>query len=243
MKSLLLSAAVLFAMSSIPLEAADISMEPEAYDWSGFYIGAHAGYGGTDVIGKYDTGDIVSPDQSFLNDGAGPFDMNVDGLFGGVQAGINWQSGSFVIGLEGDVSFVDWSNQIESDADTDEVVSSETDFVATLRGRAGFALDNSAASSAPQAWRSRTARLQRTTMRLLPGLMRVLSILMILASPWAGVLKKYALDESWSVKAEGLYFLFNDKKDTDNLTSVSDPGDFADLDAAWMGRIGMNFHF
>ncbi len=130
---------------------------------------------------RNDTGDIVSPDQSFLNDGAGPFDMNVDGLFGGVQAGINWQSGSFVIGLEGDVSFVDWSNQIESDADTDEVVSSETDFVATLRGRAGFALDNLLLfGTAGLAFTDSTftADDNATT----PSLRRVLSILMILAS-------------------------------------------------------------
>ena len=241
MKSLLLSAAVLFAMSSIPLEAADISMEPEAYDWSGFYIGAHAGYGGTDVIGKYDTGDIVSPDQSFLNDGAGPFDMNVDGLFGGVQAGINWQSGSFVIGLEGDVSFVDWSNQIESDADTDEVVSSETDFVATLRGRAGFALDNLLLfGTAGLAFTDSTftADDNATTPGVDAGSVDFNDIGLALGGG-----AEYALDESWSVKAEGLYFLFNDKKDTDNLTSDSDPGDFAELDAAWMGRIGMNFHF
>lgn len=241
MKSLLLSAAVLFAMSSIPVQAADISMEPQAYDWSGFYIGAHAGYGGTDVIGKYDTDDIVSPDQSFLNDGAGPFDMNVDGLFGGVQAGINWQSGSFVIGLEGDVSFVDWSNQIESDADTDEVVSSETDFVATLRGRAGFALDNLLFfGTAGLAFTDSTFTADDNAAA--PGVDAGSVDFNDIGLALGGG-AEYALDENWSVKAEGLYFLFNDKKDTDNLTSDSDPGDFAELDAAWMARLGMNFHF
>jgi outer membrane immunogenic protein len=241
MKSLLLSAAVLFAMSSIPLQAADISMEPEAHDWSGFYIGAHAGYGGTDVNGKFDTDDIVSPDQSFLDDGEGPFDMNVDGLFGGVQAGINWQSGSFVIGLEGDVSFVDWSNQIESDVDTDEVVSSETDFVATLRGRAGFALDNLLLfGTAGLAFTDSTftADDNATTPGVDVGSVDFNDIGLALGGG-----AEYALDERWSVKAEGLYILFNDKKDTDDLTSDSDPGDFAELDAAWMARIGMNFHF
>jgi opacity protein-like surface antigen len=61
--------------------------------WSGFYIGAHGGYG---------WGRDPATDQVFagkvLN---GP---NSQGSLGGFQAGANWQSGSWVGGLEVDLS-------------------------------------------------------------------------------------------------------------------------------------------
>ena len=54
------------------------------WTWTGFYIGGHAGYGW----------------------GHDPFDPTIDsrGVLGGVQAGANWQKGSWVGGLELDQS-------------------------------------------------------------------------------------------------------------------------------------------
>ena len=78
-----------------------LSTTPIAYNWSGFYIGAHGGWG--------------------FGDGA--FE---DGFVVGGQLGVNWQFNSFVLGVEGDGSFVDWG---------------ETDAVGTVRLRGGFALD------------------------------------------------------------------------------------------------------
>ena len=62
-----------------------LSTTPIAYNWSGFYIGAHGGWG--------------------FNDGA--FD---DGFVVGGQLGINWQFNNFVFGIEGDGSFVDYGS-------------------------------------------------------------------------------------------------------------------------------------
>ena len=78
-----------------------LSTTPIAYNWSGFYIGAHGGWG--------------------FGDGA--FD---DGFVVGGQLGVNWQFNNFVLGAEGDGSFVDWG-------DTDAVGHDP------LRG--GFAFD------------------------------------------------------------------------------------------------------
>jgi outer membrane immunogenic protein len=74
---------------------------PIAFNWSGFYLGGHGGYG----FGK------------------GAF---VDGFVVGGQIGINWQFGGFVVGAEGDGSWVDWEG---------------TDAVGTARLRGGFAFD------------------------------------------------------------------------------------------------------
>jgi outer membrane immunogenic protein len=77
------------------------SPTPIAYNWSGFYIGAHGGWGF----------------------GSGDFE---DGFVVGGQVGVNWQWNQFVLGVEGDGSFVDWD---------------DTDAVGTARLRAGFAFD------------------------------------------------------------------------------------------------------
>ncbi|MGH6875640.1 MAG: hypothetical protein ACREDW_11525, partial [Aestuariivirgaceae bacterium] len=48
-----------------PASAADVEAEPPAdilYDWSGFYIGAHVGYGQADVSGEFRDSDTDSSD-------------------------------------------------------------------------------------------------------------------------------------------------------------------------------------
>jgi outer membrane immunogenic protein len=60
-----------------------------AYNWTGFYIGAHGGYGWG---------------QSHATD-AGKY--KVDGTAAGLQAGYNWQFSGFVLGGEVDGSFTD----------------------------------------------------------------------------------------------------------------------------------------
>ena len=78
-----------------------MSPTPIAYNWSGFYIGAHGGYG--------------------FGDGA--FD---DGIVIGGQIGVNWQWNSFVLGVEGDGSWVDFGG---------------ADAIGSARLRGGFAFD------------------------------------------------------------------------------------------------------
>jgi outer membrane immunogenic protein len=68
-----------------PPPAPMLSTTPIAYNWSGFYIGAHGGWGF----------------------GSGDFD---DGFVVGGQLGVNWQFNNFVDGAEGDGSFTDWGN-------------------------------------------------------------------------------------------------------------------------------------
>ena len=68
-----------------PPPAPMLSTTPIAYNWSGFYIGAHGGWGF----------------------GSGDFD---DGFVVGGQIGVNWQFNNFVLGAEGDGSFTDWGD-------------------------------------------------------------------------------------------------------------------------------------
>jgi outer membrane immunogenic protein len=98
---LCLAAALSAQAISKPAIAADLSRpsapvytkaQPIAaagYDWSGFYAGAHVGY---------DWGRAHVIDNGVLTEDSAP----MNGAIGGLLAGINWQSGTFVYGLEGD---------------------------------------------------------------------------------------------------------------------------------------------
>lgn len=96
-----------------------------AYNWSGFYIGGHIGYGwGSE--GAFDTAALVGGST------------DPDGFLGGVQVGYNWQVDRWVFGIEGDWS---WTG-----ADGATVLgvpfSSDHSWYATLTGRLGYAWDS-----------------------------------------------------------------------------------------------------
>lgn len=81
--------------AELPLKA---RAPASAYDWSGVYVGGHFGYGGTNAgwvnvenLQGAGFGDSVPPDS---------FNHRLSGVIGGAQIGFNYQSGSWVFGLE-----------------------------------------------------------------------------------------------------------------------------------------------
>ena len=77
-------------------------------------------------------------DSSFTEDDFGVFSDNFNGgLFGG-YAGYNWQSGAWVFGVEGDINGV-WNDETFNINGFDVDVGS--DYLASLRGRVGYAFD------------------------------------------------------------------------------------------------------
>jgi outer membrane immunogenic protein len=66
------------------------------YDWSGYYVGVFGGWG----IGNHNLNNALGPGAPFA-----PFTVNYEskGGIGGGEAGYNWQSGSVLVGIEGDV--------------------------------------------------------------------------------------------------------------------------------------------
>jgi outer membrane immunogenic protein len=128
--------AILPVQSSI---AADLPLKAKpivaaTFDWSGVYIGAHAGYGGG--MKDWEPGGISQAD--FIARGA---------LAGG-QIGINKQLGSFVFGMELAGSWADISGRQHFDITGPAFISSafldhasKIDGLATIAGRAGLAAD------------------------------------------------------------------------------------------------------
>jgi opacity protein-like surface antigen len=87
-----LAAAAGAASWAMPVKAPRAAAVP--WNWSGFYLGGHVGYGWG--------GDPFS-DPSFSG-AVVPTGINSDGFVGGFQAGANWQRGAWVGGLEVDLS-------------------------------------------------------------------------------------------------------------------------------------------
>lgn len=117
------AAALAADLSVAPLyKAPPAPAVPPPYNWSGFYLGANGG-------GGWSTSHW---DSAGSTNGSG-------GVIGGT-AGLNWQTGHAVFGLEGDI---DWSNVkgTTTSAACPAGCTTQNDWLATVRGRAGYAFD------------------------------------------------------------------------------------------------------
>jgi outer membrane immunogenic protein len=107
-----------------PVEAA-----PVIYDWTGFYVGLHFGYAWNDF------------DVAEVDDGPEFDDLDLDDeddIFGGIQLGYNMQAGNWVFGVEGDFS----GTGIQAIDEDFEVFEIDVNWMATARGRVGYAWDS-----------------------------------------------------------------------------------------------------
>lgn len=122
--------------AAVPAGAADIRMPVKAapayvqtyYNWTGFYLGGHVGYGWADFEGS----DTLT---GLLTDSA-----SARGLIYGGQLGFNYQMGSWVFGIEGEytVGDVKHTEDLLLGLATAEV---KLDRIYTLAGRIGYAFD------------------------------------------------------------------------------------------------------
>jgi outer membrane immunogenic protein len=110
-----------------PPPQAPVFVPVPVYNWSGIYVGINGGYG-------FGNANWSGP----LNSGT----SNANGGLIGGTLGVNFQSGAFVAGIEGDF---DWSGINSNTANTFCAVTANCQtgntWLSTLRGRAGFASD------------------------------------------------------------------------------------------------------
>jgi high affinity Mn2+ porin len=114
-----------------PVIAADLPLKAPAFDavynWTGFYLGGHVGYGG----GSLGSGTNPLPEQGVF------FPHSLTGLIGGYQAGYVRQfSNHVVLGVEADASF---TSPLDGPAVMPAPFSTTLDYVGTVRGRIGYA--------------------------------------------------------------------------------------------------------
>lgn len=191
---------------ALPTPAGAADLTPNAYaaavpyyppGWAGPYIGATAGY------------EWGSVDNSATHP---------SGFAGGVEAGWNWQSGSFVYGGETDFN-------VSGAEDTFAPYQFSNPWFGTVRGRAGFAFNNvlifgTAGLSYGELTADFSGNLSESHTSF--GLV-------------AGVGAEVSFTPHWSAKAEWLYLDFADR---DFSVTGANNGLAANL-----VRLGLNYHF
>jgi outer membrane immunogenic protein len=192
------------AAASGTANAADVQQKPyyppgvdaRVYNWAGAYAGVNIGY---------EWGKITNTN------------LSPSGLEGGLQGGYNWQSGQFVFGAETDI-------QITGANDTFAPFKFSNPWFGTLRGRAGYALNNilfyGTFGLAYGGLKAETTGLSEDKTNL----------------GWAGGLgMEVGMTPNWSARAEYLYMDLGDR--AYSITGASNGFQTNML------RFGINYHF
>ncbi len=223
------------------------------FSWTGFYVGVNAGY----AWGDSDTATGVPVDNFTGNAAASAqyaataspsFDLKR--FNGGVQAGYNVQSGSLVWGLEADINSMRLNKSAVTTttpagfAPLTSTTTVDTDWMATMRARLGFAMDRTLIYV--------TGGLALTDFsyaqtNVYTGCCTEAASASKTKTGWViGAGFEHALDRKWSFKAEYLYADFNSLSTSANFSPVI-PGiaphtHSADLTVQTV-RVGVNYKF
>lgn len=141
----LLAAVFLAPVAAIAADLRPVYKAPPpvvvTWNWSGFYIGGHAGGGWSEFDTRWD------PLPSVASFGAYPFTAshNNSGFVGGAHAGFNWQVQNWVFGVEGDWSWSELSNTVTGSLvpvtpgnPAAITLTGGFNWLASARGRVGF---------------------------------------------------------------------------------------------------------
>jgi outer membrane immunogenic protein len=146
----LIGASVLLAG---PALAADLATKAPVYkapvvpsfSWTGCYIGANAGdtWATTNSSETLGGSWLTTPNQPIGPDEAnGSSHIGMNGFTGGGQAGCNWQTGQFVLGIEADGEYLGLSGNafaIDNNVGVKNSASVSGHWLFTARPRVGFA--------------------------------------------------------------------------------------------------------
>jgi outer membrane immunogenic protein len=163
--SALFTGVVTAGAADLPVKAAPMPAPIPVFSWTGFYIGANAGGAWTPNNGGSDFGPLFPPFLVLPPAAAiptiipGQLDTLAgtgrnSGFIGGGQIGYNWQVKQFVFGVEADAIGTDLRGSTASNSrtfgpplfavpvtQTVTVNFGNIDWMASFRGRAGFAVD------------------------------------------------------------------------------------------------------
>jgi len=224
--TLVISAAALFAAS--PAIAQDKT-------WSGPYIGIHAGYAWGNASTTDNVKDGVRP---------GPFDYSPEGGFGGGQAGWNLQMDRFVVGVEGDLSYLDLSGSgiIPSDSSSHQTLTLDGGLYGDITARAGFLLTPSTLVYGKGGFAFYNGEAKQTSAN--PAYSQQGAGTFTGWTAGAGIERR--LTDAVSIKVEWMHVEFGDEGGSQ--TSISDPpvghvySNSTSLDADTI-KVGLNYHF
>lgn len=207
--------------------AADFA-PPPVFDWTGMYVGAHAGYGEANLQGDWCPSECEFPMSA----------LDLNGGIGGLQVGYNWQMDSIIFGVEGDVSFPAWSGTLQNcEVNGGSCTSAgfaNIDVLASIRGRLGFATSERSMlyATGGVAFVDGDFEGQCEDFCGRVGLSAVGGVV--------GGGFEYSPVDNISIRGEGLYYIFDDKKSIEDFDKSS-PGDSTGIKDAFVIRVGLNW--
>lgn len=205
---------------------------PVVFTWTGCYIGLEGGFKSARNRTNYGDntlaiapGTQASPDYDFTG-----------GLIGGT-VGCNYQVGNWVFGIEGDGSWTSGSADAVETAFPNFRVRSEERWLATYRGRVGYTFTPNWLVYVTGGGASTGIRFSN----FVPGGLGV-SQTNTLTGWTVGGGMEYAINNHWSVKAEGLYIDYGRSSYFTPVTPIA----LAVFDLRLtevVGRVGVNYKF
>jgi outer membrane immunogenic protein len=224
------------------------------YNWTGLYVGLHAGYGWADADGSVTY--TPSP-AAFGPAGVAPFSFShdADGFMAGGQIGFNYQIANWVVGIEADLSWSDINGGVALGPLTTfpglvPIVGStytsayDMNWFGTVRGRLGFAANNLLIYvTGGLAY----ADIDYTTTAFFPatGNLFVGTASSTEAGWTFGGGFEWGLAPNWSVKAEYLYYDLGDTTVVGSATTA--PPAFTTVstidNSGHIIRVGVNYRF
>lgn len=217
------------ALAAAPALAADLSYPTKApvayapvpvFTWTGFYIGANAGYGWTDVGG---TNAFISAADAYYFDYVQSGSLQPEGWFGGLQAGYNYQfDNNVVLGIEADVQFASIKEtflyagyseftDIDNNIYQSGQINTKVETFGTIRTRVGYAVDRLLPYiTGGLAWAQIKSNETVVTSAEVGGVVGpdVITSTAYSDTSWGWTLgagAEYAVTDNWTVKAEYLY--------------------------------------
>lgn len=239
--------------ADMPVKAHPMTPPPVAYNWTGFYVGGHAGFARS--ASDNSTADLTTGGIFFAPPGL-PFDTRGSGFLGGAQVGYNWQFNQrWLIGIEGDISGtrVNGSQTYNPTppgttfavGPSFVTMSRDVDWLASLRGRLGLTWDRWLVyGTGGVAW-SHAAYFGQDS-RVSGAFLDTASFSKTTPGWVAGAGLEYGLAPNWSMRAEYLYYNTAGVSQVGAQTGV-DPGIIAnfnwDRTKLHVARLGINYRF
>jgi outer membrane immunogenic protein len=119
--------------ADLPIKGAPYVMPPPLPTWQGWYVGLHAGAAWQDASNQFNAccgyGTTLDTDHT--------------SFIGGAQVGYNWQNGTWVYGLEADISGLSGTGSgTASVFGFGYAAENKINWLSTFRGRMGYAPNN-----------------------------------------------------------------------------------------------------
>jgi len=208
--ALVLTTVVAGAADPLPTPAYRVApVMPVVYDWTGFYVGGHVGGGWTG---------------------------GASGVLGGGQAGFNYQTGQWVLGVEGQVSATSIKDTTSASfgfpgfAVGTARAEARLDWISTLAARVGWAFDRSFVyGKLGGAWTHVSVDASATVSSIAGSVGALVSSDKTLSGWMLGIGAEYAVWDNWTAKIEYNMLDFGQDFIADNKLHVL--------------KVGMNYRF